>query len=355
MKVLIIKTSSFGDIIQALPTLTFIRDRFPEAQIDWVVEERFSGLVKALPMIDNVICFDSHDWRKGISKWSTWKKMGRFFKRLRETKYDVAFDLQSNCKSGMILWRTKAKHKVGFGKETVHEFPNLLFSNTRFNPPQGYNIREDYLFLARSYFSDDKEYAIPSLELQIDESSREQIDTLLAAPELQRRYRVMICPGSAWSNKQLTQETLGEFLQLLDQGLRPSFLAIWGSENEKVWAERIHAAFPNNSKVVDKMGLPVLQNLMQRVDLVISMDSLPLHLAGTTKTPTFSVFGASASYKYKPEGARHFAYQGSCPYGQHFIKRCSILRTCTTGSCVHSLEAKELFKDFAYWWKLLHP
>ena len=116
-------------------------------------------------------------------------------------------------------------------------------------------------------------------------------------------------------------------------------------------ASRLYARFPDRSMVVERYSLPLLQNIMAHMDLVIAMDSLPLHLCGTTHTPSFSVFGPSLAQKYKPVGERHHCVQGECSYGEKFYKRCSQLRTCKTGHCMKALTGKELYKLFDPWWQ----
>ncbi len=113
------------------------------------------------------------------------------------------------------------------------------------------------------------------------------------------------------------------------------FLILWGSPKEKEQAQAIANGFIGNSTLVDPLSLPALHLLMTHVDLVISMDSLPLHLAAVAGTPTYSLFGPSLAQKYAPQGDKHHALQGSCPYGTTFEKRCPKLRTCPTGACLH--------------------
>ena len=180
--------------------------------------------------------------------------------------------------------------------------------------------------------------------------SQEQQAAIEAVIQKSKRPIVMVCPGSAWRNKQLTTETLASFLDLLRDYLSCYFLFVWGSAEEKQMVEKLHTEFAAGSQIVDKMSLPMLQNMMVMSNLVIAMDSLPLHLAGTTGTPTFSVFGASSAAKYKPPGNQHYAFQGSCPYGRSFEKRCPILRTCPTGACIREVKAAELFEAFKAWW-----
>ncbi|MDP3682985.1 MAG: glycosyltransferase family 9 protein, partial [Ignavibacteria bacterium] len=179
---------------------------------------------------------------------------------------------------------------------------------------------------------------------------QEQLESIVEPLSKVKKMKIMVCPGSNWANKQLSKETLLSFLQNIDKKLTAHFILVWGNQSEKELTEDLSASFPQQSVVIDRLSLPGLQNLMTHVDLVIAMDSLPLHLAGTTSTPTYSVFGASSCQKYKPLGDLHEAYQGSCPYGKSFIKRCDVLRTCKTGACIKNLEGQRLFDHFFKWW-----
>lgn len=342
MKILIVKTSSLGDIIHAFPALSYLRQQFPEAQIDWVVEKPFAELVLGHPAINTVYTIDTKLWRQSLAAF---RQTGEFFKRVRQTHYDVVFDLQGNMKSGVITACSRAKDKVGYGRKQVSEWPNMLFTNTRYNPPVGCNVREENLFLVKSYFHDEQPFEDTGVLLRISDQEKEKIRHLLAREKLGRPI-VMVCPGSAWPNKQMNEEALCTFLKKVQEHLHCSFLLVWGSEKEKSIAENLHRHFPDQSIIVDRMPLPVLQNLMGEIDLVIAMDSLPLHLAGTTGTPTFSVFGASSAAKYKPRGKQHQTFQGPCPYGRTFERRCPILRTCKTGACIRHLTGLEVFQSF---------
>lgn len=337
---LIIKTSSLGDIIQALPTLAILKRQNPLCKIDWVVEEPFADILEACEEIDTVIKISSKAWKKRPFSADTFKAVCHARRALKEHSYDMAFDLQGNIKSGLILKQVHAKTKVGFGRHTVPEWPNSLFTNLRFDPPIGKNIRDDYAFLVRSALSFYDEAIGPIRYKPI--VLTENLDS--------GENNFLICPGSAWKNKQLPFETLRDFLRFVYDKYEPVLLFLWGNEEERKMAEQLHACFPK-SRIVSRMGLPELRAFMSQVNLVIGMDSLPLHLAGTTATPTFSIFGASLAKKYKPEGKRHLALQGECPYHMKFEKRCPLLRTCPTGACIRALDPRKIYEDFAAWFE----
>lgn len=345
MRILIVKTSSLGDIIQAFPVVSYLKQVHPSAQIDWVVEKPFSELLRAHPQVNAVLTVDTKAWRKKFWIGECRQEIQAFIGQLRYTNYDVVIDLQGNIKSGLITGCAKADKKIGFGSSTVAEWPNILFTSQRINPPANRNIRQDYLFIAQNAFQDYRE-SLESPLLNISSEEKDRVLQIVDRKHNKDSRIIMVCPGSMWPNKKLSKETLAEFLHLLSQEKESRFIFIWGTPQEKEEAEELHKAMLENSVVSPKVSLPMLQHLMAAVDLVISMDSLPLHLAGTTATPTYSVFGASLATKYRPLGAQHHAYQGPCPYNETFAKRCPKLRTCPTGRCMKDIAGQDLLANF---------
>jgi heptosyltransferase I len=350
IQVLIVKMSSLGDIIHAFPVLNFIKQCYPEVEIDWVVEQPFAELVQAHPFVNRVICVQTKKWRSQSLSKASWMEVANFRRELRKSSYDIVLDLQGNLKSGIVTAFAKSPLKVGFGFRSVSEWPNLLATHKHYNPPIGNNVREEYLFLAQSAFDNFTPIIEKGVQLKLTSQDRIQLTPVLELCQQMNGLKVMVCPGSNWPNKQLSKETLQSFLQCFSRHLNVHFLFLWGNQTEKNIAEDLSAFLPRQSSVISRLPLPALQNLMTHVDLVLAMDSLPLHLAGTTSTPTYSVFGASSASKYKPSGDRHRAFQGSCPYGKNFDRRCDLLRTCKTGACIKQLEGQQLFNHFFEWW-----
>lgn len=353
MRILIVKMSSLGDIIHAFPVLDYLKQIYPHARIDWVVEQPFAELVQAHPLVNQVFKTQTKKWRSRLLAKSTWQEIAQFRRELRNSPYELVLDLQGNSKSALATAFAKSPLKVGFAYSSVPEWPNLLATHQRYNPPQGRNIREDYLFLAQSAVGHFASVVNAGVHLKLSDQEHAALDSILERLQRIRGLKVMVCPGSNWANKQLSDETLKTFLLCFTRQLDAHFVFIWGNKSEKNAADEIASDFPERSSVMDRLSLPALQNLMAHVDLVLAMDSLPLHLAGTTLTPTYSFFGASSAHKYRPIGLQHEAYQGSCPYGQTFVKRCAILRTCKTGGCIKQLEGVRLFNHFFHWWSSL--
>lgn len=321
MKILIVKTSALGDILHTFPAVNYLQSQVPHAEIEWVVEKACAPLIENLYKLHII---DTKKWRHNI--FSSWKEVKISIANLRKTIYDVIFDFQGNTKSGIICSLTKSKLKVGFGKRTVSEPLNLLFTEMKVDPEEGLNIRQEYLSLVEAWVGK----KAPQIPIIKKESKLSQ---------------VMVCPGSKWKNKQLPESTLVSFLQEIQDKTKCKLWILQGNNEEKKLAELIQSQL-DHAEVVQSLSLSELKNFMQEMDSVISMDSFPLHLAGELGIPTFAFFGPSLAEKYSPEGERHQSIQGACPYFRTFDKRCPLLRTCSSGACMKNIEATALAKKF---------
>ena len=345
-QVLIVKTSALGDIVQTFPVVSYLLARHHDAHVDWVVEGPYAELLRAHPHVKRVLTIESKRWRKRLFLPDTYARIREFRHELQKRRYDAVFDLQGNMKSGLVTSQARACDKVGFARGQVPETPNLFFTNRQFTVPDGASRREDYLALVKNYYEDTQPVQLKGVFLRLDAEQKEQL----------RRIRVpekgpcfLVSPGSAWRNKSLPLPVLERVLIEIQRRCVCSFLICWGSEEERRAAESLSQNVPYAS-CLPKLPLPVLQNLMTQMDLVLSMDSLPLHLAATTDTPTFGFFGPSLAAKYAPSGKQHGVFQGSCPYGRHFDARCPILRTCSTGACLREQLPQAILESFFSWW-----
>jgi heptosyltransferase I len=349
--ILIVKTSAIGDVIQTFPVLEYLRKRFPNGCIDWAVERGCSTLLKSHPLIDHVISLDTKTWRKQLSSKETWKTVFGFCKELRSKQYDLLFDLQGNSKSALVTGFAKAKIKIGFSWNSVAEKPNWLVTNTRFNIATKVNAREKYLHLVKAYFNDEESFQDSAVHLTLNTQEKERLEGLRSDYLQKQPFRLMICFGSKWPNKQLSFETLKNLMGLIHSSLEVFSVFIWSSQEEKDVADKLQSAFPDRSISLGDLSLNLWQTLMYDMNGIITVDSAALHLCGTTSTPSFSIFGSSSASAYKPLGVHHVSYQGTCPYKRSFRQRCPILRTCSSGACIRDLQAEDLFKGFMQWWR----
>lgn len=343
---LIVKTSAIGDVIQSFHVAQLLKGRFPHCKVDWVVEKGIAPLLRAHPLIDQVLEIDTKFWRKTPLK--SLASIGAFAKGLRQKNYDALFDLQSNSKSAVITMLAKARKKVGYGWQAVKEKPNYFATNVHL-PISEINVRSKYAALIDTFFGPQENQQAQYLRMNLTEEEEGRLQHL--AKFSFDRPRIMVCFGSNWENKKLSIETLKRFLSLIPDA--PNFVFIYGNSAEKSIAEDLEREFSGHGQAVGGMSLPLWQRLMWEVDAMITMDSASLHLCATTPTPTFSLFGPSYAAAFKPLGESHYAFQGSCPYGERFDNRCSKLRTCKTGACLKEVTAQELMAHFESFWSNL--
>jgi len=348
--ILLVKTSAIGDVIQTFPVLEYLRQKYPEAQIDWVVEQASAPLLRAHPQISHVIEMHTRAWRRDLFSAKTRNECANWIKRLRTTSYDLLFDLQGNTKSALVTKLAKAKEKVGFDWRGVREKTNLLATTKRLSLPPSLDVRSKYLRLVQQYFTDESSFVYRGIGLQISVEERNRLEQILSSV---KHPSLMVCFGSKWKNKRLEEKRLLSLLQRISTEYASSFLFIFGDLEEKQTAEKLAATFGNQALAVGDLSLPLWQVLMGEVDGVIAVDSAALHLCGTTGTPSFSVFGPSLASSYKPLGEHHVALQGTCPYGRSFAVRCPALRTCPTGACMHHFPEEELFSAFQKWFQVV--
>lgn len=333
---LIVKMSSLGDILHALPVAKYIKEKFPKSAISWVVEDRFKDVLLDTPFVDTVIPLSIKDAKGNFFK--IWKEISSFTQRVKKERFDVVFDLQGNLKSSLILALVKSKEKVGFSFSTVSEWPNAFFTNKRIPLTLSDQIFEQNLSFIYEYFKEENGTFDLSISLK---ETKEKGDFILE----KKKPLFMVCPGSNWENKKLSEETLITFLQNIQEGIKASFVFIYGSEKERVFVEKLKELFPGSFSF-GKLRITNWQAVMSGVDAVIAVDSSSLHLAAISNVPTFSIFGPSSLEVYKPKGKIHEGVQGVCPYNKTFVKHCNLLRTCKTGACIKEITVEKLTSSF---------
>ena len=324
MKILIVKTSALGDVIQSFPVLDFLHQKFPNAHIDWVIEKSFKEIVSAHPKVHRVIAIESRKWKQNIYKHRL--EIKEALHLLRKERYDLLIDLQGNLKSGILTKLARSKEKIGMTFSSAPEWISALFLTHRYLLNQTSPISLQYLSLVEQHLNMQADSATTDFLFQVSDEEKKWIASILS-----KNKKIMVCPGSHWENKKLAFST---WIQILTKERPCHFYFVWGSEKEREEASAFHRYFFPSSTWLPRLSMPVWQRLMTAMDCIYTVDSSALHLAGTTRTPTYSIFGPSSAAVYKPLKAEHKAFQAPCPYDVMFVKRCSILRTCLTGACL---------------------
>ena len=134
MRILLIKTSSLGDVIHNLPVATDLRARFPDAAIDWVVEEAFADVVRLHPGVRRVLPVAIRRWRGSLLAPATWSEMRAFRAALQQERYDLVLDTQGLLK-GALLARMARGRRCGYAATSAREPVAARFYDYMQTPP----------------------------------------------------------------------------------------------------------------------------------------------------------------------------------------------------------------------------
>ncbi|MEI7613953.1 MAG: lipopolysaccharide heptosyltransferase I [Betaproteobacteria bacterium] len=272
-----VKTSSLGDVIHNLPVINDLRSSFPEAQIDWCVEEAFVDIPRLHPEISEVITVAVRRWRKSLGQMSTWREIGDFKNKLSQTPYDAILDSQGLLKSAVIA-RLAQGHRYGYAAEVAREPLAARFYQETFVIPPNAHAVERNRWLGAAAFG----YPV-DLPLSYG----------ISAPMLDfswlnsARYAVLLTATSR-DDKLWDEHLWVEVAQsLIERGLTPVLPA--GSPRERERAARIAALVPG-AIVAPPLSLNQLAGLIGHAALAIGVDTGLVHLATALSVPTIALY-----------------------------------------------------------------
>ena len=153
MNILIIKPSSLGDVIHALPFLGAVKDTFPDASIDWVISKNLQGLLEGHPMINELIPFNKDAWKNLRHLSDTLSEAKALRKKLQSRHYDWVVDLQGLLRSGILSYFAPGARKIGFDDAREGYLPGFFVAPMRQLSIQGQKVsfQIDQIHLAECY------------------------------------------------------------------------------------------------------------------------------------------------------------------------------------------------------------
>ena len=277
MRILLIKTSSLGDVVHNLPVVTDLRRRYPEAKIDWIVEEGFADIPGLHPGLRRVIPVALRRWRKSLTSPATWREIGSFRSTLSEESYDLAIDTQGLLKSALITRMARGK-RCGYAAASAREPLAARFYNATFDVPKTLHAVERnrcLVALAAGYTASagpDYGLAAPS------------------APTVEKRIAVLLTATSRDDKLWAEDRWIALGCRLHAQGL--TCLLPAGSAAERERAQRVASAIPG-AIVLPPSSLRELATQLAAARLVIGVDTGLVHLAAALGRPTLALFCAS--------------------------------------------------------------
>ncbi|MGE5466067.1 MAG: lipopolysaccharide heptosyltransferase I [Ignavibacteria bacterium] len=284
MRILLVKTSSLGDVVHNLPVATDLARRLPAATIDWVVEEAFADIPRLHPAVDRVLPVAVRRWRRQLLSPATWAEIGAFRRSLHERAYDLVIDTQGLLKSALIVHGARlapAGRRCGFSRDTVREAVAARFYDAAFDVPRMLHAveRNRRLAAVAAGFAADGalDYGITAAPLAADWLPKRDYAVLLTATSRADK----LWPEPDW-------HALGTMLAAT--GLTCVFPA--GNAEERLRAARLATGL-GRAVAAPPLRLSELAGLLAGAQLVVGVDTGLVHLAAALGRPTLALFCAS--------------------------------------------------------------
>lgn len=291
MKILILKPSSLGDVVQALPVLRLLKLHYPHAEIFWWIESGTAALLEGDPDLSGIFHFDRERWATPRHWGDIWKSI----RELREHRFDLIIDLQALARSGAVGWLANGKSFVGLHdpRELAHGYYDI--SVPRPSPQThavdwyletlhvlGVPVHRDFEWLPR------REAAACEVE---------------AFWPWNGQPAVALLPGARWENKRWPVKHFEELISQLRRVNGELRIVILGGQSDSQLAAAIASAAPQIcADFTGRTSLPQMIEVLRRCRIVVTNDTGPMHVAAALRKPVVGIFGPTNPLRTGPYG-----------------------------------------------------
>ena len=314
MKVLIVKTSSLGDVLHTLPAVTDAMLARPGIQFDWVVEEAFAEIPAWHPAVRRVIPVALRRWRKQPVQAVCSGEWGRFRNALRADRYDRIIDAQGLLKSA-VFTRMARGIRCGLDRHSARESLAALAYQERYAIPKGQQASERLRQLFAAALSYELPTTAPEYGIRCASPSPGNLSD-----------KVVFVHGTTWSTKLWPDEYWVQLAQLVT-GAGLTVQLPWGSAGELERAQRI-AKTAHNIEVLPKMSIGQMAQVLASARGVVGLDTGLTYLAIALGVPTATLYGAT-----RPE------FTETPAHGQRYIRADFPCSPCMSRTCSYRGES----------------
>lgn len=318
MKVLVVKTTSMGDVIHTLPALTDAGTHIPDIRFDWVVEHTFSEIPALHPLVDRIIPVRMRQWRHHWLRSLRSESWKQFKKAIQAQRYDLVLDAQGLMKSALLA-KLAGGPRAGLDWQSAREpLASLVYQKK-------YAIAKNQhaILRVRQLFAQALSYSIDPLQINYGLS---QIECTLSAP-----HYVVFLHGTTWVTKHWPKAYWCDLAQrLVAQGF--TIRIPYGNAQEQARALEIQTVAPAAIEVLPKMGLTELAGILQAALAVVAVDTGLGHLAAALDVPTISLYGPTDPKKIgtQGQGQRHLKTEFVCLKGCR-RQSCAVVKAGVSG------------------------
>jgi lipopolysaccharide heptosyltransferase I len=302
VKVLILKPSSLGDVVQALPVLRLIKLHHPTSEIHWWVDASLAPLLEGDPDLAGVILFHRRRWASPLRWGEAWRSL----RTIQAHRFDWVIDLQSLMRSGLVAWLAGGGLTVGLDdpREGARTFYDIIVPR-----PSCHTHAVDW------YLG-----VLPMLDVPVHRNFSWMPERSEAGEAVRSKWCpdsdrwVALQPGARWLNKRWPVSHFTELVRLLAQRFSNVRFVILGGEADRELGGRIgQAASERCLDLTGRATLPEMVEWIRLCELMITNDTGPMHVAAALNKPMVALFGPTEPRRTGPYGQLHHVLQHGLP------------------------------------------
>jgi lipopolysaccharide heptosyltransferase I len=291
-RILIIRLSAIGDVVRVLPALHALRNRYPNAQIDWAVEQKSYEIVSGHPELDQI-----HVFERGEGGLENTGGFLAFCKIIRDAKYDWVIDFHGILKSGMITRASGAKQRYGFARPRAQE-GSFLTTNRKVPLVSKFMNRiEENLELVKVV-----EAKAHSLDVTIDipEDVEDTIEAYFHETFHGAKKVVVVHAPVDRPEKQWPIEFYAQLADMIMRDGRYEVLLTWGPDQRETVDAVLKLTHNKPHLAPETPDLKHYAALVAQCDLYFGGDTGPMHIASAMGLPVVAVFGGTHPAQHAP-------------------------------------------------------
>jgi lipopolysaccharide heptosyltransferase II len=294
LKILILKPSSLGDIVQALPVLRLLKCHLPDSEIYWWADSALAPLLEGDPDLAGVVRFERKRW----GHIRNWPEMFRSVRWMRGQHFDWVIDLQCLARSGAFAWLANGNVLIGLDevREGARGFYDVAVRRNSY-----------YTHAADWYLAVLPRLGVPVHNKFVWLPERPQIAADIkskwpAACDAHVRW-VAIQPGARWTNKRWPSANFAEVIRMLAAGHADTRFVILGNGEDVPLGEIVARAGPERClNLCHRTSLPEMVEWLRLCSMMITNDTGPMHVAAALGKPVIAMFGPTEPRRTGPYG-----------------------------------------------------
>jgi len=302
LKILILKPSSLGDVVQALPVLRLLKRHQPAAEIFWWVDTAFAPLLEDDPGLAGVVRFHRRRWASPIH----WPEMLGTVRWMRAQNFDWVIDLQCLARSGVFAWLANGQLLIGLDepREGARGFYDIIVPRASFHT----HAADWYLAVLRR------------LGVPVDWNFAWLPERPAAAAAVKAKWRtngarwIALQPGARWPNKRWPLEHFAELMRLVGAQFGDARFLVLGAGDDKPLGARLRSFAPERClDLTGQTSLPEMVEWLRLCELMVTNDTGPMHVAAALGKPVVAVFGPTEPRRTGPYGQLDHVVQHPLP------------------------------------------